>query len=44
METFEDIESFFEWYNLAKETYEKENPPILLDGTEIDAEDLLGGE
>lgn len=28
MESFESIEAFFEWYEAAKEKYEKENPPI----------------
>ena len=27
-ESFADIEDFFEWYNAAKEAYEKANPPI----------------
>ena len=44
METFADIESFFAWYNQAKVEYEKEHPPIILDGDKINAEDFLGGE
>ena len=44
METFADIESFFAWYNQVKTEYEKEHPPIILDGNEVNAEDLLGGE
>ena len=31
-ESFTDLEAFFEWYNAAKEKYEKENPPIDIDG------------
>ena len=27
-ESFEDLDAFFEWYNAAKEAYEKENPSI----------------
>ena len=44
METFADIESFFVWYNQVKSEYEKENPPIIIDGEEVDLKDLLGGE
>ena len=44
METFADIESFFALYNQVKTEYEKEHPPIILDGNEVNAEDLLGGE
>lgn len=31
-ESFPDLDAFFEWYNSAKEKYEKENPPIDIDG------------
>ena len=31
-ESFNDLDAFFEWYNAAKEQYEKENPPIDIDG------------
>lgn len=31
-ESFEDLDAFFAWYNAAKEKYEKENPPIDIDG------------
>ena len=44
METFADIESFFVWYNQAKSEYEKEHPPIILDGDKNNVEDFLGGE
>ena len=43
-ESFENLDVFFEWYNAAKETYEKENPPIEIgpDG-DVDLDDLAGG-
>lgn len=31
-ESFNDLDAFFEWYVAAKEKYEKENPPIDIDG------------
>lgn len=31
-ESFSDLDAFFAWYNAAKEKYEKENPPIDIDG------------
>lgn len=31
-ESFDDLDAFFAWYNAAKEKYEKENPPIDIDG------------
>lgn len=31
-ESFTSIQAFFDWYNAAKETYEKENPPIYVGG------------
>ncbi len=31
-ESFNDLDAFFEWYTAAKEKYEKENPPIDIDG------------
>lgn len=42
-DTFESLDAFFEWYNAAKETYEKENPPIDVGDGVIDMEDLVGG-
>lgn len=42
MESFESIEAFFEWYNTAKETYEKEHPAIDVGDGVIDLGDLLG--
>lgn len=44
MESFDDIAAFFDWYNRVKTEYEKENPPILLEGNEIDLSDYLRGE
>ena len=31
-ESFADLDAFFAWYSAAKEKYEKENPPIDIDG------------
>lgn len=31
-ESFNDLDAFFAWYSAAKEKYEKENPPIDIDG------------
>ena len=31
-ESFPNLDAFFEWYSAAKEKYEKENPPIDIDG------------
>lgn len=42
-DSFESLDAFFEWYNAAKETYEKENPPIDVGDGVIDMEDLVGG-
>lgn len=43
-ESFESLDAFFEWYNDAKEAYEKANPPIEVGGNGvIDMEDLVGG-
>ena len=39
-DSFANLDDFFEWYNAAKETYEKENPSIEIGGNgEVD----LGG-
>lgn len=44
-ESFEDLDAFFEWYNAAKETYEKENPSIEIGaGDVIDMGDLTGNQ
>lgn len=32
-ESFKDIDAFFDWYEAVKAEYEKENPPIIVDGT-----------
>lgn len=42
MESFESIEAFFVWYDGVKETYEKENPAIEVDGP-IDLDQIFGG-
>ena len=31
-ESFGDLDAFFAWYTAAKDKYEKENPPIEIDG------------
>lgn len=43
MESFDSIEDFFLWYDGVKETYEKENPSIEVDGP-IDLDKVLGGQ
>lgn len=40
MESFDDIDEFFEWYNAAKAKYEKENPSIEVDGGAIDLDKI----
>jgi len=40
MESFDDIEEFFEWYNKAKEKYEKDHPSIEIDGGSIDLDKI----
>ena len=42
MESFESMDAFFEWYNAAKEAYEKAHPPIDVGDGVIDLEDLFG--
>lgn len=34
-ESFESLDAFFEWYNAAKEAYDKENPTIEIDGSGV---------
>lgn len=41
MKSFESIEAFFDWYNAAKEKYELENPPIIVDGGAIDLDKII---
>lgn len=43
-ESFDSIELFFEWYNEEKEKYEKEHPPIEVDGTTINLDEIVNGE
>lgn len=42
MKSFESIEAFFDWYEKAKEEYEKNNPPIDVGDGNIDLEGILG--
>ena len=42
-ETFDSVEAFIDWYNAAKEKYEKEHPYIEIDGGEIDLDSIFGG-
>lgn len=43
-ESFANLDDFFDWYNAAKETYEKENPSIEIGGNgEVDLGGLTGG-
>lgn len=43
MESFEDIDAFFEWYNKAKEEHEAANPPIDAGDGNVDMGDIIGG-
>ena len=43
MESFDDIEAFFEWYNDMQEQYEAENPPIIVDGGTVDMDAIING-
>lgn len=43
VESFESLDAFFLWYAEAQEQYEKENPPIIIDGNgEIDLGEIAG--
>lgn len=42
-ESFKDIDAFFEWYNAAKEKYEKEHPSIEVGDGSVDLEQIAGG-
>ena len=44
MESFEDMDAFFEWYNAEKDKYEKENPSIEIDGGVIDLDEIVNGK
>ena len=44
MNSFGDIDAFFNWYNDAKETYEKENPSIEIGNGPIDMEEIINGK
>lgn len=40
MESFDDLDAFFDWYNDIKAQYEKDHPSIEIDGGEIDLGEL----
>lgn len=42
IKSFESIKAFFDWYEKAKEEYEKNNPPIDVGDGNIDLEGILG--
>lgn len=42
METFDNLDLFFAWYNQAKAAYEAANPPIDVGDGNIDIGDLIG--
>lgn len=42
MESFENLDAFFEWYNAAKAAYEQAHPSIDVGDGVIDLEDLFG--
>ena len=43
METFDNMQAFFDWYNAAKEEHEKEKPGIDIGSGNIDMGDIIGG-
>lgn len=43
MGTFASMADFFEWYNAAKEEYEKENPSIEIGDGNIDLGEIIAG-
>lgn len=44
MQTFDSLADFFDWYNAAKEAYEKENPGIEIGDGNIDLGEIAGGK
>lgn len=44
MESFNDMDAFFDWYNAAKDKYEKENPSIEIDGGIVDLDSIVNGK
>lgn len=44
VESFPSIDEFFNWYNAAKEEYEKANPPIEVGSGTIDVSQIIGGK
>ena len=44
MESFDSIDAFFEWYNAAKEQYEKDHPSIEVGGNgSVDLDEVING-
>ena len=41
--TFDSLADFFDWYNAAKEAYEKENPGVEIGDGNIDLGEIAGG-
>lgn len=39
---FGSYEAFFEWYNQAKDEYEREHPDNIIDGGELDLSEIVG--
>ena len=44
MKSFSSIDAFFDWYNDAKDTYEKENPSIEVGDGPIDMNEIINGK
>lgn len=43
IQSFESMDAFFNWYNTAKQKYDKENAGTELNGGSVDLGDLIGG-
>ena len=41
VDSFSNLDAFFDWYNTAKEVYEQENPPVELSGDVINIGDII---
>lgn len=44
MDSFENIDAFFEWYNDAKEKHEEANHSIEVNGDPIDMDEIINGK
>lgn len=44
MESFDDMDAFFDWYNVAQKKYQEENPSIEIDGGVIDLDKVVNGK